>query len=351
MTRAASTTRRQDSDCVTITEPRPRASRRMRAADRALKLTARNLLDLGVQANQRGLLTDDRCIRILRGVDSWAAILRPPRGTRTHPVDFGEFRAEWVWSRGTNGPDDDPRGAILYFHGGALVTGGLNTHRRIVARLSEHTGLPVLNVDYRQIPDAHIVETVDDCVHAYRYLLDRAFPPDRIVIAGDSAGGGLVFSTALAVRDRRLPTPAALVALAPWADYDPARRSRHPNDATDSVLSAAILATPMRWGMLIDGHLDPRWSPVNHDFTGLPPTLIQVGSGEVLLADAEQLAGCSAAAGVPLQLQIWDNAIHVFHAGADLIPDARHAFTEIGAFVRSTLDHTEPPTSEKREPA
>lgn len=315
----------------------------MRAADRALKLTARRLLDLGVWANQRGILTDDRCIRMLRGVDPWAAILRPPLGTRTRPVDLGMFRAEWVWSRNTRGPDDNPPGAIVYFHGGALVTGGLNTHRRIVARLSEHTGLPVLNVDYRQIPDAHVVQTVDDGVYAYRYLLDRAIPAHRIVFAGDSAGGGLVFSTALAVRDRQLPVPAALVAIAPWADYDSARRADHPNDATDSVLSTAILATPVRWGLLVDARLDPRWSPVNHDFTGLPPTLIQVGSREVLLSDAEQLAGCYAAAGVPLHLEIWDNAVHVFHAGADLIPDAREAFAHLGAFVRSALDHTGAP--------
>ncbi|MDO3650678.1 alpha/beta hydrolase [Nocardia mangyaensis] len=331
---------------MTVTQPRPRASMRLRVADRLLKLVARNVLDFGVRVNQRGVITDDRCLRILGGADPWAVILRPPRGTRTRGVDFSEFRAEWVWSRDTRGPDDNPPGAILYFHGGAFVTGGLNTHRRIVARLSEHTGLPVLNVDYRQIPDAHIVQTVNDCVTAYQYLLDRAIPADRLVIAGDSAGGGLVFSTALAARDRQLPVPAALVAIAPWADYDSTERARHPNDATDSALSAAILATPTRWGMLVDGHLDPRWSPVNHDFTGLPPTLIQVGSREVLLADAEQLAHRCAAAGVPLHLQVWDNAIHVFHAGADLIPDAREAFTEIGAFVRSTLDQPDSTTQE-----
>ena len=267
--------------------------------------------------------------------------LRAQRGIRLRPVQFDNFRAEWVWDGDAADPATEQPGAIIYFHGGGLLSCGLNTHRRLVGRIARASGLPLLNVDYRQIPTAHVTETVDDCIEAYRYLLDLGFPAERIIVAGDSAGGGLAFSLALAARDGQLPMPAAIVAMSPWADYDSTHRHAHRNDSTDAILSADAYALPAKWGIAIDGTIDPSWSPVNHDFTGLPPTLIQVASTEVVLADTEQLAACCADAGVPLKLQIRENAVHVFQAGADLLPDARDAISEVGAFVRQILDAEE----------
>ncbi|OHU53771.1 alpha/beta hydrolase [Mycobacteroides chelonae] len=324
------------SPVISVELPR-RASRRLRLAHVLLGLTVRPLGDLAVWTQRHRLLPKALALWVTTRADRLLIVLPPPRGTKLQRNDFPDFRAEWVWDPAVANAPEAATGAVLYFHGGALLSCGLNSHRRIVARMSTATGLPVYNVEYRQIPEAHITQTVDDCVRAYRRLLEIGISPDRIVLAGDSAGGGLVFSTALAIRDRALPTPAALVTIAPFANYDSTARLQHPNNKIDPALSAGVLALPVTWGMQVNGRLNPTWSPVNHDFKGLPPTLIQVGSTEVLLADAYEVAARCVEAGVPLRFQLWDHALHVFHAGADVLPDARQAFSEIGKFVREVL--------------
>ncbi|MBN7303120.1 alpha/beta hydrolase fold domain-containing protein [Mycobacteroides abscessus subsp. bolletii] len=323
--------------CVIPVELPPRASRRLRVAHAVLGFSVRRLGDLAVRLQHRRLLSKTLALWVTTRADRLLVVLRPPRGTRLQRIDFHDFRAEWVWDPSVADSPETATGAVLYFHGGALLSCGLNSHRRIVARVSTATGLPVYNIEYRQIPEVHITQTVDDCVRAYRRVLEIGISPDRVVLAGDSAGGGLVLSTALAIRERSLPMPAALVTIAPFANYDSTARLQHPNNKIDPALSAGVLALPVTWGMQVNGKLDPAWSPVNHDFSGLPPTLIQVGSTEVLLADAYEVAARCIQAGVPLRFQLWDHALHVFHAGADVIPDARQAFWEIGKFVKEVL--------------
>jgi acetyl esterase/lipase len=324
--------------CVVVAELPRRASWQLRVAHVMLGMTVRRFFNVAVWLQRHHLLPKAVACQVLKRLDSPLAILRPPHGTMVQRTDFPEFRAEWVWDPEVADQPEAATGAVLYLHGGGLITCGLNSHRRIVARISSATGLPVYNVEYRQIPAVHVTQTIEDCVRAYRRLLEIGIPPGRIVLAGDSAGGGLVFSTALAIRDRGWEMPTALVAIAPWANYDRTNRDAHPNDKTDPVLSADALDLPVTWGVRQRGGLDPAWSPVNHDFAGLPPTLIQAGSTEVLLADSYEVAARCVEAGVPVRLQVWDRALHVFHAGADVIPDARQAFAEIGGFVRGLLD-------------
>lgn len=314
-----------------------RASRRLRLTHAVLHATIRKALDAAVWADEHKVITPRVALPITTRVDRLLLPLRPRRGTLLRKVQFPRFRAEWVWDSAVVDPDTEQRAAIIYFHGGGLLACGLNSHRRMVARIARTCGVPVLNVDYRQIPEAHVTETVDDCVEAYRYLLDQGFAAERIIVMGDSAGGGLSFSLAMAARDRKLPMPAAIVAMSPWANYDSTNRQAHPNNAGDALISAAGYALPAKWGIAKDGVLDPAWSPVNGNFAALPPTLIQVGSTEVLLSDAELLSARCADAGVPLTLQIWDNSFHVFQIAADLLPDASDAIDEIGTFVQQAL--------------
>lgn len=311
-----------------------RASLRMRIAHAALRATVRPVVDRFFAVAEHGPVRGSRVFRVANYAELLAAPLIAPRGTRRQAVDFDEFRAEWLWHRGDPGPEAIDRGGILYFHGGAFVAGGLISHRRLAARIARAGGCSLLNVDYRQLPRAHFLDSIADAVTAYRYLLDRGFAAQRIVFAGDSAGGGVAFAAALAARERGLPMPGGIAAIAPFADLDSTARRAHPNERRDAVLSAYALSVPGRVGFARDGRVDPGWSPVNHEFTGMPTTLIQVSNTEVLLADAELLAARCVEAGVPLTMQIWDNAIHVFQAGADLLPEARAAIAEIGRFVR-----------------
>ncbi|WP_069161262.1 alpha/beta hydrolase [Nocardia altamirensis] len=322
---------------VTVEIPN-RASPIARLIHPLLFATVRAALETVTMAGNYGPIRDKRIFAISNAIDAPAAALVAVAGTRRRPVLFDGFHGEWVWHRDTADPGMRTDSAILYFHGGGFIACGLRTHRRIVSRLARASGMPVLNVAYRQLPHAHITESIADGVAAYRYLLSRGFPGARIIVAGDSAGGGLAFSVTLAARDAGLPMPGGITAVAPWADLDTTGKRAHPNARRDPVIPVRGLDLVVRRGFHVDGTLDPAWSPVNHDFTGLPPVLILVGSTEVLLADAEQLAARCDQANVVCRLQIWDRQAHVFVAGADLLPEGRAAFREIGAFHQQLLN-------------
>lgn len=287
----------------------------------------------------------EHVFRVGRLVDLSAAVLGAPKGTRRTTVQVGQFNAEWLWHGDVADPRSRRDSVLLYFHGGGYFCGGLNTHRRLVAKIAQASGMPAFNVDYRQLPKAHFTQTLDDAVESYRYLLGRGFSADRIIVSGDSAGGGLAFRLALACRERGLPMPSGISAIAPWADFDSKTRNAHANRHRDSYLPARGIELIARHAVAVDGRLDPTWSAVNHDFTGLPPVLIQVGSTECLLSDAEMLARRCAQAHVPVRLQIWDRAPHVHHLGSDLISDARDAIHELGKFhkeVSAGISHRAP---------
>lgn len=267
-------------------------------------------------------------------IEQAAGLLPPPRGVAFEPVDFGGFRGEWVRPEG---PASD--GVVLYFHGGAFVTGGVATHRYEVAMIAAECGLPVLSVAYRQLPTVRLSGSVEDCLSVYRSLLADGHLPDRIVFAGDSAGGHLAFATALAARAEGLPGPAGIVALSPWLDFDPATKLAHPNAATDAYAPASRL--PLLARLLgADPTLDPASSPVNGDLSGLPPVLLVVASGEVLRCDAELMAARLAAAGVPCTLQVWEGQIHAFPVLGPLLPESRAAIGEVARFVTSLVGVT-----------
>ncbi|WP_082683966.1 MULTISPECIES: alpha/beta hydrolase [unclassified Mycobacterium] len=337
----ASTTRRVDvgSGAVRV-EFGSKPGLRLRALHALSRATLRPALDGLATLAVHGPLRGKPAFRISNAAELATIPLRPSRGTRMRRVSFPDFRAEWVWHRDHPSPDDPAAGAILYFHGGAFVGGGLHSHRRLVGRIARDSGVPVFNVDYRQLPKAGIIEAYADGLQAYEHLLAQGLAADKIVLAGDSAGGGIAFAIALAVRDEGLPMPGGIAAISPWANLDPEPHRQHPNNRRDAMLSAKILAMSAVSGLADGGELDPAWSPVNHDFTGLPPVLIQMGSEEVLLPDAELLALRCADAGVPYTLQIWEKAIHVFHAAADVIPEAREALADVVQFVCEVVSPT-----------
>lgn len=274
-------------------------------------------------------------------VDTAAELLPPPRGARFERVTIAGCQAEWATT-----DDTAPDGAVLYFHGGAFVTCGLATHRPAAARIAAASGLPVLSVAYRQLPAVRLAGSVGDCFAGYRWLLERGIDPKRIVLAGDSAGGHLVFSTALAARAAGLPLPAGIVALSPWLDLDSTSKQSHPNAARDAYAPVGRLPALAR---LLTGAVetDPELSPVNQDLTGLPPVLIITAESEMLRCDAELMAQRLGAAGVPCVLQVWDGQVHAFPVLGNLIPESRAAITEIGGFIRQLVDTT--PMSEPDE--
>ncbi|HEX5115889.1 MAG TPA: alpha/beta hydrolase [Pseudonocardiaceae bacterium] len=266
-------------------------------------------------------------------LDTAAGLLPAPGGVRYEKVDLDGCTGEWM--RPKDVPDSGD-GVLLYFHGGAFVTCGVATHRHAVARMAEACGMPALSVAYRQLPAVPLTGSVADCLAAYRYLLAQGYHPDRIVVAGDSAGGCLAFATALGAMAAGLPRPAAIVALSPWLDFDAAAKLAHPNadrDAYAPVRRLPALATLL-------GATEPASSPVNGELAGLPPVLLITAESEMLRCDAELMAERLAAADVQVTLQIWSGQIHAFPVLGDLLPESTAAIHEIGEFVRALTSTT-----------
>jgi len=267
-------------------------------------------------------------------VDRAAALLpRPLRVTR-RKVNLPHCRAELLTPQAV---PRDHRAAILYLHGGGFITCGLHTHRRLVADVANAAGRPALAIDYRQLPHHGLGEALDDAVAGFSALLTRGYAASDISIVGDSAGGYLAVATALTVARHGLGRPGAVVAMSPITSVDPdfavADGVFDPLLTVPTVraLGRKLAAKPVAPDSAI-----PLPRLANEDLRALPPTLIQVGTREVLTAGAEELATHIGAAGVRCELQVWEGQFHVFQAAAIVLAPARAAISEIGAFLHRT---------------
>ncbi|MFI6866893.1 alpha/beta hydrolase [Nocardia sp. NPDC050406] len=260
---------------------------------------------------------------------------RPTPGVLRRPVRLADLDLEWVWPSSVPAPESAPA-AVLYFHGGAFVAGGLRTFRGVGARISAATGWPVCTVGYRMLPTP-VTAIVEDGVRAYRYLLSRGFDPRHIVCVGDSSGGYLAFAVPLAAREAGLPLPGGIIAASPWTDFDCAAKFRSPHGRTDVFFSAAAIDRLVR-RLLVDEDGARPLSPVDAALTGLPPVLIQASTSELLRCDAELMAQRLADAKVSCRLQLWDRQPHGFPVFGAL-PESRAAIAEMARFLH---DLTEP---------
>lgn len=266
-------------------------------------------------------------------MDRPADRLAVPEGTTVQSVHLGPCDAEWISApraRATNG-------AILYLHGGALIVCSLSSHRRLVAGTSRASRMPALNVNFRMLPHVTIEDMVDDCLAGYRWLLAEGFRGDQISIVGDSAGGYLAFLLALQLRQEGMPAPASIVGMSPLLDLGTERKAASPHRDKCDLFSVRACRALENLVERVDrrhevsGH---RISPIDADLTGLPPVLIQIGSREILRPDAEEMTDRLAAAGVPVELQVWTGQVHVFQAAASWVPEGRRALRDVGDFLR-----------------
>ncbi|GLV60589.1 hydrolase [Dictyobacter sp. S3.2.2.5] len=253
-----------------------------------------------------------------------------PEGTRVESVDVDGIPAEWVRPQGA-----DQERVVLFFHGGAYMLGSLASHREIVARLSAAAGVRSLQVDYRLAPEHVFPAALDDALTAYSWLLAHGTKPEHIVIAGDSAGGGLSLALLQVVRDQHLPMPAGVVLLSPWTDLAGTLESRTTRDAVDPIFSGSGINYLANFYAGTEDKHNPLLSPIYADLHGFPPLLIEVGSDEVLLDDALQLAEHARAAHVSVELTEWEGMWHVFQLYASISPEGQQSLENMGRFIRS----------------
>ena len=244
-------------------------------------------------------------------------------------LNAGGVTAEWVTAEEAS----DSR-VVLYFHGGGYIIGSPRTHRAMMAHLSRDAASRVLALDYRLAPEHPFPAPVEDSVAAYRWLLAEGFDPARIALGGDSAGGGLTVAALVQIRYLGLPMPAAGVCVSPWVDMEGLGDSMETRAEADPMVNKENLMVSAKTYL---GGADPRAplaAPLYADLRGLPPILIQVGDAEVLLDDSTRLVGIAREAGVEVEMDVWDDMIHVWHIFAPILPEGKQAIKQAGDFIK-----------------
>jgi epsilon-lactone hydrolase len=259
-------------------------------------------------------------------------IPHPPRGTETIAIDAGGVPAERVAT-----PASRHDRHILYLHGGGYVAGWAGLCRDLTWRLATLCRVRVFGVNYRLAPEHPFPAALDDAVAAYRWLLAQGADPKRIALVGDSAGGGLVLATMLRLRDEGVELPAAAVVVSPWTDLALTGQSLHLNALIDPLIPVELAPRVVDLCLAGANPRNPYASPLYGDPTGLPPTLILVGSDEVLRDDAVRMADRMRAAGCHVEIEIWPHMWHVWYMCTRAMPEAKAAIARIAAFVKDKL--------------
>ncbi len=276
------------------------------------------------------------------GLANWlirqgARRVKLPPGVERAAVEADGVRCVWLLP-----PNAHADRVLLYLHGGGFVFGLSAQHLAMVAELTLQLGIRALLPDYRLAPHHPWPAALEDCLTVYRWLLRQGYPAQRIVVAGDSAGGNLTITLAMALRDAGEPLPAALACLSPVGDLSSSEERGR--TFVDPVLHPRAIRRFNR--SYIDGHdaRHPLISPVFGDWHGLPPLLIHAGENELLREDAERMARAAQQAGAEVELAIYPRMWHVWQLNLEL-PQARDSLEKIAAFLRQHLEtHATPVT-------
>tara|TARA_B110000008_G_scaffold44140_1_gene41919 strand:+ start:2277 stop:3197 length:921 start_codon:yes stop_codon:yes gene_type:complete len=246
--------------------------------------------------------------------------------------------ADGIYALWVTNENSDPNKRILYFHGGGYVIGSVRGYLPLASHLAKATGASVLLVDYSLSPENIFPSALEDAKTAYNWILDNGPEGkqrfDKVFIAGDSAGGGLSVATGLAIKDDNGVLPNGIIPISPWAEMDPISKSYDENKNLDPFVSKEGIG----WFASVynpneSERKNPYASPLYGDFNDFPPMLIQVGTREVLLDDSKKLSEKAKLDGCDVELEIWDDMIHIFQGFAPFLPEANRALKSIGSFI------------------
>lgn len=288
-----------------------------------------------LQAHLAVWITKWRVKRRLKGVRDYRRarqILRPdaykvPPTVHISPAQINGVPGEWVETSSAS------NGVLLYLHGGGYFGCSAETHRPITASFAMH-GFRVFAPNYRLAPENPFPAAVDDATACYRGLLAEGHSPQRMVIGGDSAGGGLALSVLLVLRASGTPHPAAAVLFSPWTDLAATGESIRTNASRCAMFNGPDIGPSARYYL---GNADPRnplASPLYADLSILPPLLIHVGANEALRDDSTRLVEKARAGGVSVEIKIWPVVPHAWQLAPHLIPEARQSLRESAEFLR-----------------
>jgi len=267
------------------------------------------------------------------GLEQLASLAKLPKDVSIKKVNINDIAANWI-----SAPESNLNNIILYLHGGGYVEGSLASHQDLAMRIARASKSRVLLIDYRLAPEHPFPAALEDAVMCYRWLLEKEkIPPNKIIIAGDSAGGGLTLCTLIKLRDEGILLPVAAVCLSPWTDLAITGDSMKEDAKLDPWLKPSELYFMAELYIGDNDPKNPFISPLYGELSGLPPILIHVGSAEILKSDSTRFAEKAKKAGVDITIEIWDEMIHVFQAFADWAPEGQEAINKIGEYIQSNL--------------
>lgn len=266
-------------------------------------------------------------------LEKFCAMVKTPEGVTYTEVDCKGIRGEFVL------PDNlDNDNLILYFHGGGYAMGSIESHRPLAGRIALASGTKLLLIDYRLAPENPFPAGLEDAINVYKWLInEQGYTPDRIIFGGDSAGGGLTVASMLKLRDENFALPKAGICLSPWLDLEATGDSATSKASEDPMID---IQSVKEWALMYapkEQLTDPLVSPIYADLSGLPPLYMQVGTAELLLDDSTRLAEKARKAGVEVELEVWEEMIHVWQAFGNYIPESKSAIDKIGNYIRSTF--------------
>lgn len=282
--------------------------------------------------------TDELSVKVIRdGLNQLGTLSRLPKDVKCEPINAGGVPGEWITT-----PDIISDHVLLYFHGGGYIGGSIETHKDLVSRISRAAKVRVLIINYRLAPEHSFPAALEDAVIAYQWLLtNEKIDPKNIIIGGDSAGGGLTISTLVKLREEGVPLPTAAICLSPWTDLAGTGESIKTKAELDPFITPELDEFCAKMYLK---DVDPKnylASPLYADLTGLPPIYIQVGTSECLLDDSKRLAKNAKEAGIDVELDIWEDMIHIFAIFAPLAPEGQQAILKISDFIQKNLKKAE----------
>lgn len=251
-------------------------------------------------------------------------------------IETEKFRMELLTAK----ENPNTQKVILQFHGGGYVGAMRNAYRMFAGLYSEVShGMSVLTVDYRVAPEHPYPAALEDAYEAYCYLLNEGWFSEQIILAGDSAGGGLAMALCHYLKDKGMQLPCGIVAMSPWTDLTASGESYDTNYEKDPLFGKTRDSLIYNRDYVGDNDpLNAYISPLFGDFREFPPMLIQVGSYEMLLSDSVNVAAKAREQGVKVRLSIYDGMFHIFQMAAKMLPESKRAWVEIGKFIDVLLN-------------
>lgn len=265
--------------------------------------------------------------------ENWEALTAEPGGVDYIETDAGGVPAMWAIPKGCM----EDR-VILCLHGGGFFTGSMYTHRKLYGHFSKAIGCRALIPHYRRSPEHVHPAQVNDVVAAYQWLLGQGIKANHIAVTGDSAGGGLTITSALLIREKGLPMPAAIMPFSAWFDMEATGESMESNNEKDLLLNKGWVESMA--GMFLGENgspKDPYANPLYADLKDFPPVYMHVGEDEVLLDDSRRLAVLAGKTGVDVRLDIFPNMQHSFQMTAGRAPEADDSIARFTAWVKPKL--------------